>query len=89
MNIIYGKVAALMNDWENHETETQYNDNLAVKLFLFKFVNSYSSLFYLAFVQPYNEGCPKDSSCMHLLTVQLITIFITNLCLNLVELGLP
>lgn len=89
MNIIYGKIAVLMSDWENHETETQYNDNLAVKLFLFKFVNSYISLFYIAFVQPYLEGCPAESSCMRVLTVQLTTIFITNLSLNLLELGLP
>jgi hypothetical protein len=88
MNIIYGKVAVWMSEWENHETETQYNDNLAVKLFLFKFVNSYISLFYIAFVQPYNEGC-GDKSCMQVLTIQLITIFLTNLSLNIVELGIP
>lgn len=88
MNIIYGKIAAWMNDWENHETETQYNDNLAVKLFLFKFVNSYISLFYIAFVQPYVEGC-HEKSCMSILTMQLFTIFAINLCLNFVELGIP
>jgi hypothetical protein len=39
MNIIYGKLAMFLNNWENYETENLFNDNLAVKLFLFKFVN--------------------------------------------------
>jgi hypothetical protein len=88
MNIVYGKVAELMTNWENHETETQYSDNLALKLFLFKFINSYISLFYIAFIKSISEGC-EGGDCMHELSVQLSTIFIINLCLNGVELGLP
>ena len=88
MNILYGMIAQKMNDWENHETETQYNDNLAVKLFLFKFVNSYASLFYIAFFKGDIEGC-KNDNCFSELSLQLGSIFIVNLVLNVVELGLP
>lgn len=88
MNILYGMIAQKMNDWENHETETQYNDNLAVKLFLFKFVNSYASLFYIAFFKGDIEGC-KNDDCFSELSLQLGSIFIVNLVLNVVELGLP
>ena len=34
---------------ENHRTQTQYNDMLIIKLFAFQFVNSYTSLYYIAF----------------------------------------
>ena len=88
MNMVYGKIAEVMTNWENHETETQYSDNLALKLFLFKFINSYISLFYIAFIKSANEGC-EDGDCMKELSVQLSTIFIINLCLNGVELGMP
>lgn len=48
-NILYDFIATKMNDWENHETDTVYNQNLATKMFLFRFFNSYISLFYIAF----------------------------------------
>lgn len=34
---------------ENHRTQTSYEDALIIKLFGFQFVNSYTSLFYIAF----------------------------------------
>ena len=34
---------------ENHRTQTQFEDSLILKLFGFQFVNSYSSLYYIAF----------------------------------------
>ena len=39
---------------ENHQTRTQYDDALVLKLFGFQFVNSYASLFYIAF---FREVC--------------------------------
>ncbi len=36
---------------ENHRTQTQYDDGLILKLFLFQFANSYTSLFYIAFLR--------------------------------------
>lgn len=57
MNFIYKYVAKKLTDWENHEVDTSYNSSLASKLFLFQFVNSYNSLFYIAFLKNYTEGC--------------------------------
>jgi hypothetical protein len=88
MNAIYRIVARKLTDWENHETDSMYNENLAIKLFLFQFVNSYNSLFYIAFLKSTTEGC-IDDDCMAELTTQLATIFITNLFLNVCELGTP
>eukprot|EP00455_Lapot_gusevi_P038989 TRINITY_DN4368_c0_g1_i1.p1 TRINITY_DN4368_c0_g1~~TRINITY_DN4368_c0_g1_i1.p1 ORF type:complete len:875 (+),score=361.69 TRINITY_DN4368_c0_g1_i1:82-2706(+) len=49
LDAVYKIVATALNDWENHRTATQYEDSLIAKTFLFQFVNSYFSLFYIAF----------------------------------------
>ena len=87
-NFIYGYVAVALNNWENYELPSQYSDNLTVKLFLFQFVNSYTSLFYIAFFKGDHEGC-SDDNCIDELSLQLETIFITNFLLNLVEIFTP
>lgn len=51
MNKAYKGVAKYLNDMENYRTETEYNDALIMKTFLFQFFNSYSALFYLAFIK--------------------------------------
>ena len=53
---MYQFIAVKMTDRENHRTATAYEDALIVKLFLFQFVNHYSSFYYLAFVhiQPFH-----------------------------------
>lgn len=56
MNIVYGTIADALTDRENHRTDTQYEDSLIAKIFMFQFVNSYASLFYVAFIQQSLEG---------------------------------
>ena len=34
---------------ELHRTQTEYDDSFITKMYLFQFVNFYSSLFYIAF----------------------------------------
>ena len=46
---VYGKLAILLTDWENPRTSNEYRDNMTIKMFMFEFVNYYSSLFYIAF----------------------------------------
>jgi len=48
-NQIYRRIAIRMNEWENHRTASDYQDSLLIKIFLFQFVNSYTSLYYIAF----------------------------------------
>lgn len=55
---------------------------------MFQFINSYASLFYIAFAKEGIEGC-DNGDCLGELGIQLGTIYITNLFLNLLELGLP
>lgn len=89
MNFIYRIIAKKINDWENYEFDSEYNDSLALKLYLFQFINSYSSLFYIAFIKYYAEGNCAYDNCLTELEHQLGTIFIINICMNSVELGLP
>ena len=42
MNIVYFKIAKWLNDKENHRTETEHEDQLIIKTFLFQFFNSYA-----------------------------------------------
>lgn len=88
MNSIYKKLARCLNDWENYETEREYSDALTLKLCVFQFINSYSSLLYIAFLKQYFEGC-DDGNCMAELQLQISYIFLITLGLNLVELGVP
>lgn len=97
-NTIYGKLAKMLTDMENHRTENQYQDSYILKVFAFQFVNAFNSLCYIAFIKGYTEECiATDSSgaayrtknCMNELYTQLISIFIVSYVKNLVEVGQP
>ncbi len=47
----YAKLAVLLNDWENHEKESDYENNYILKIMIFEFVNNFNSLFTIAFVK--------------------------------------
>eukprot|EP01084_Bolivina_argentea_P230290 388484_1 len=44
-NNIYGIIAEKLNKWENYKTEMEYENNLIIKIFIFRFINSYASLY--------------------------------------------
>ena len=50
MNVIYSKMARKFTMLENHEKDSDFEFNLAMKTFIFQFVNSYLSLFYYVYV---------------------------------------
>ena len=91
LNAIYGSVAIYLNDFENHRTDTEYEDSLIAKTFIFQFVNSFSSLFYIAFVKPYIQDLdPCVGSCMSELQTSLGTIFLTRLATgSILKLAIP
>jgi len=83
-----------LNDWENYRTQSEYENSLIVKLFLFNFVNSYTTLFYIAFVKSTTsifgeiDGCrtifragPGQISrgCLYEVTFQLVSILLVNM----------
>ncbi|KZC04885.1 Anoctamin-8 [Dufourea novaeangliae] len=49
MDEAYFKVAVWLNDIENYRLDTEYENHLIYKVALFQFVNSFLSLFYIAF----------------------------------------
>ncbi|KAL4175560.1 hypothetical protein KRP22_000525 [Phytophthora ramorum] len=46
----YTRLARRLTTWENHRTVWEFESMLAVKLFWFKFLNAFISLFWIAFV---------------------------------------
>merc|ERR1712141_935474 len=49
MNLYYLHLAHHLTEWENHRTQEQFERYVVVKLILFEFVNTFLSLFYIAF----------------------------------------
>lgn len=91
LNMLYGTVAIALNNFENHRTNTEYEDALIAKTFIFQFVNSFSPMFYIAFVKPFipeYDACLV--SCMSELQTSLGTIFMTRLATgSVVEILVP
>ena len=63
----FASIAKWFNDWENHATESRHRNHLIAKIFCFRFVASFISLFYYAF-------SPQHSLLQ--LSVQLATFMI-------------
>ncbi|XP_076085009.1 anoctamin-7-like isoform X2 [Mytilus galloprovincialis] len=55
---VYEKLAFKMTQWEMHRTQTEFDDQLTFKVFIFQFVNFYSSIFYIAFFKGRFVGYP-------------------------------
>jgi len=91
LNAIYGSVAIALNDYENHRTDTEYEDALIAKTFIFQYCNSFASLFYISFVKPYTGSIdPCLGSCMQELQAGLGTIFLTRLATgSILKLAIP
>eukprot|EP00053_Salpingoeca_punica_P016735 m.159045 g.159045 ORF g.159045 m.159045 type:complete len:933 (+) comp17033_c0_seq2:80-2878(+) len=104
LNMIYGKLAIVLTDWENHRKESAYESALAFKFFLFQFVNSYASLFYVAFFKGQDPGYPgnyntffgyrqdecPEYGCLLELTIQLSIIMVGKQTINNIqEVGIP
>ncbi|CAD5118244.1 DgyrCDS6968 [Dimorphilus gyrociliatus] len=87
---LYEILAYKLTNWENHRTQTQYDDALIIKLFAFQFANSYASLFYIAFFrginygkdgifglgEKYTDSCGTDNNCMAMLSLQVLVLMI-------------
>jgi len=82
MNAVYKKIATKLNNFENHRTDTNYEDALIGKVFMFQFVNSYSSLFYIGFIKQFQiklfglESGTCRRSCMDELSTQLFSLVV-------------
>ena len=99
-NIMYQSVAVFVTNQENQRTDTEYEDSLIVKLFIFQFINSYVSFFFLAFMAPYlpvPANTPANyvgecgaPTCMEPLALNLAIIYGTRLTLtNFLDIYIP
>ncbi|KAJ8394956.1 hypothetical protein AAFF_G00040790 [Aldrovandia affinis] len=64
LNFMYERVAIWITDMEIPKTHLEYENNLTMKMFLFQFVNYYSSCFYVAFFKGKFVGRPGDYNYM-------------------------
>uniref|UniRef100_A0A3Q3AN69 Anoctamin n=1 Tax=Kryptolebias marmoratus TaxID=37003 RepID=A0A3Q3AN69_KRYMA len=60
LNMLYERVAIWITDFELPRTMRDYENSLTLKMFLFQFVNYYSSCFYIAFVKGKAVGHPGN-----------------------------
>ncbi|KAM4597065.1 anoctamin-5b isoform 2-T2 [Fundulus diaphanus] len=64
LNFLYERVAIWITDMEIPKTHLEYENRLTIKMFLFQFVNYYSSCFYVAFFKGKFVGYPGKYSYM-------------------------
>lgn len=98
LNYVYDYVAVYMTNVEYRRTQSEYNESLNLKIYLFHFINYYSSIFYIAFMKgkfpgypaKYNrilsfrqEECPPGG-CLMELCIQLAIIMIGKQLISLV-----
>jgi len=95
MNGVLGSIARRLTDLENHRAQSEYAYHLLAKTVVFKFVNCYASLYYIAFFKEHSElfgmpmACAGDD-CLADLASQLAVFLVVRLALqNFVELGVP
>lgn len=81
MNWVWELVAVKLTNFENHRVQSKHDLSLLIKSFVFKLVNSYISLFYMAFLQSYDPWVPdcKGEECLAGLQKHLGFLVITQL----------
>ena len=100
LTLFYQKIAVYLTNWENPRTMTDYHNSFTLKMYVFEFVNTYSSLFYVAFFQTnlingnpskYNrinerriEEC-NAAGCLIDVCIQLFVIMIGKQILGLIH----
>lgn len=86
MSYFYTYLAYKLTDWECPRTQAQFESSYTFKVYLFQFINYYSSIFYIAFIKGNISGVPGRSifglkpeecdpaGCMVELVIQLAII---------------
>ncbi|GKY94550.1 hypothetical protein MPSEU_000420700 [Mayamaea pseudoterrestris] len=55
VNLVLMKISVMLNDFENYRTETEYRTWLIIKVFSFRFVCYFATLYYYAFLSTGSE----------------------------------
>ena len=78
---IFERIAMRLNNWENYRTQSEFENALVFKNFLFQFVNNYFVLFYIAFLREVKDPISgaahpcAEGNCLPELQAQLIVVF--------------
>ena len=56
---VYDRLAVYLTELELLRTQTEFEDSLTLKIYLFQFVNYYTSIFYIAFLKGKFVGYPS------------------------------
>jgi len=101
LNNIFTFVAKVLTVRENHRAYSEHANHLLAKTIIFKFINCYISLYYIAFFKQHSNlfGLPmqcmynprtEQNDCLEDLGWQLAIFIIVRLTLqNVIELGMP
>lgn len=104
LNFIYDYLAIFLTDLEMKRTQAEYDESLSLKIYLFQFVNYYSSIFYIAFFKGKFPGYPakynrifglrqeecSTGNCMFELCIQLVIIMVGKQIMNsILEMFIP
>ena len=73
---MFPRVAKALNNNENYRTDTEYEDNLVSKIFVFMLFNNYSYLTYLAFVKPFTRVRCVHDDCYAEITDTLLILYV-------------
>lgn len=81
--VLFSKIALVLNNFENHRTQTSYVNRLILKVFSFRFVTVFTTLYYYAFYMMNKEAAylriAVTITC--LMTVGQWTSAFLNICL--------
>lgn len=50
MNLILMRISVMLNNFENYRTESEYRTHLIIKVFSFRFVSQFGTVYYYAFI---------------------------------------
>lgn len=104
LDYVYTSLAVYLTNMEYCRTQTEYDESLTVKNYIFQFVNYYSSLFYIAFMKGKFVGYPakynrilgfrqeecNPGGCLMELCMQLVIIMVGKQAVNaIVEMLFP
>lgn len=95
LNTLFTSLANWLTDRENHRSYSEHANHLLAKMVVFKFINCYVSLYYIAFLKEHSYlfGMPMtcvNDDCLNDLGSQLAIFMIMRLTVqNMIELGAP
>eukprot|EP00919_Chromeraceae_sp_WS-2016_P006582 GHVR01015456.1.p1 GENE.GHVR01015456.1~~GHVR01015456.1.p1 ORF type:complete len:354 (+),score=48.91 GHVR01015456.1:119-1063(+) len=89
--MVWSSLAHKLVNMENHKYDSDYENSLIIKMFLFKFVNYYNTLFYVAFFKNDIDPCePVEwDTCLPSLRQQFVSLFTVQMTVGLTEVIMP